>query len=218
MTANGWCTYKVSDVLDRISIPVKPLPNVDYWEIGIRSHGKGVFHKEKTTAYNIGNKRVFEIVPDALILNIVFAWEQAVAKVSEREEGFIASHRFPQFLPKNNLCDIDYILYLLKSAKGKYLLNLASPGGAGRNKTLGQKEFNNLELALPPILEQHKIARILSVWDKVISTTQCLIDNSKQQKKSLMKQLLTCKKRLPGFEREWSFSTFPELYKGQIQH
>lgn len=49
---------------------------------------------------------------------------------------------------------------------------------------------------LPPLPEQRKIAKILSTWDKAISTTERLIDNSKQQKKALMQQLLTGKKRL----------------------
>ena len=40
-------------------------------------------------------------------------------------------------------------------------------------------------------------------WDKAIETVEKLIENSKAQKKALMQQLLTGKRRLPGFEREW---------------
>jgi type I restriction enzyme S subunit len=63
-------------------------------------------------------------------------------------------------------------------------------------------------MPIPPLPEQCKIAQILSTWDKAISTTERLIDNSKQQKKSLMQQLLTGKKRLlddsgKAFEGEW---------------
>ena len=208
MSKNNWVTYKMSDILEPVSLPVDLKSGIDYREIGIRSHGKGIFHKEITDAETIGNKRVFEVTPDALIFNIVFAWEQAVAKTSEKDKGFIASHRFPQYLPKDNLSDIDYLLYLFMSPKGKYLLNLASPGGAGRNKTLGKKAFDNLELKIPTITEQQKIVKILSTWDKAISTTERLIENSTQQQKALMQQLLTGKKRLlddegKRFEDEW---------------
>ncbi len=60
----------------------------------------------------------------------------------------------------------------------------------------------------PPLPEQQKIAKILSTWDNAISTTERLIDNSTQQKKALMQQLLTGKKRLldesgKQFEGEW---------------
>lgn len=62
---------------------------------------------------------------------------------------------------------------------------------------------------LPPLPEQQKIAKILSTWDKAITTTEKLIATSKQQKKALMQQLLTGKNRLlnpetgKAFEGEW---------------
>lgn len=61
---------------------------------------------------------------------------------------------------------------------------------AGAQPNINAKEYSNLELPLPPIPEQRKIAEILSTWDKAISTTERLIDNSKQQKKALMQQLI----------------------------
>ena len=53
----------------------------------------------------------------------------------------------------------------------------------------------NFNFPYPPIEERKKIATILGTWDNAISTTERLIDNSKQQKKALMQQLLTGKKR-----------------------
>jgi type I restriction enzyme, S subunit len=203
MVPNGWQIRTISDLLDRVNKPVTVEPNVKYREIGIRSHCKGIFYKTAVTGKSLGDKRVFQIEPDCFVVNIVFAWEQAVARTTKNELGMIASHRFPMFKPKNNLCDIDYILYLFKTDYGKHLLSLASPGGAGRNKTLGQAEFARLEISAPPVEEQKKIANILSTWDKAISTTEILLNNSHQQKKGLMQQLLTGKKRFSDFSGEW---------------
>ena len=83
---------------------------------------------------------------------------------------------------------------------------------AGAQPNINAKEYGSLELPLPSIQEQRKIAKILSTWDKAISNTELLIDNSKQQKKALMQQLLTGahtqRKRLlddsgKPFEGEW---------------
>jgi type I restriction enzyme S subunit len=52
-------------------------------------------------------------------------------------------------------------------------------------------------------VEEDKIAKILSTWDKTIITTEQLLINSQQQKKALMQQLLTGKKRFSGFSGEW---------------
>ncbi|RUP39153.1 MAG: restriction endonuclease subunit S [Acinetobacter sp.] len=61
---------------------------------------------------------------------------------------------------------------------------------------LGVSRFAELNLLWPPLVEQQKITQILSTWDKAISTTEKLLENSQQQKKALMQQLLTGKKRL----------------------
>lgn len=72
------------------------------------------------------------------------------------------------------------------------------------------KEFSFL---LPPLSEQRKIAKILSTWDKAIATTEKLIETNKQQKKALMQQLLTGKKRFSGFESAWEDKYLNEIAK-----
>ncbi|QMV16009.1 restriction endonuclease subunit S [Vibrio spartinae] len=74
---------------------------------------------------------------------------------------------------------------------------------------ISSKQIKEFSLLLPPLPEQQKIAKILSTWDKVIATTERLIATSQQQKKALMQQLLTGKKRLVNpetglvFEGDW---------------
>ncbi|SDY75125.1 restriction endonuclease subunit S [Nitrosomonas sp. Nm33] len=203
MIPKGWQEKSISELLEKISKPVEVEPDCFYREIGIRSHGKGIFHKDPVMGKILGNKRVFHVEPDCFVVNIVFAWEQAVAKTSSNEVGMIASHRFPMYRARKDRCDVEYILYLFNTKYGKHILELASPGGAGRNKTLGQSEFSRLQLIIPPANEQKKIAQILSTWDKAITATEQLLTNSQQQKKALMQQLLTGKKRFPGFSGEW---------------
>jgi len=201
----GWNILQISEILERISDPIFPEPEENYYQIGIRSHGKGLFHKEPVTGESLGNKRVFRVHPDCFIVNIVFAWEQAVAKTSANEIGMIASHRFPMFRPNNNLCDVDYLTYFFKTPKGKYLLGLASPGGAGRNKTLGQNDFSLLKITLPPTKEQQQIAQILSTWDKAIGNLEALIAAKQKRKKALMQLLLTGNIRFSEFNGEWGY-------------
>jgi type I restriction enzyme S subunit len=88
----------------------------------------------------------------------------------------------------------------------------------GNRQGLNFEQIKSFKLPLPPLPEQRKIAEILSTWDKAISTTERLIDNSKQQKKALMQQLLTGKKRLldesgTPFQGEWEEITLEKLAK-----
>lgn len=128
----GWSNLQISEILERVSDPIFPEPEENYYQIGIRSHGKGLFHKEPVTGESLGNKRVFRVHSDCFIVNIVFAWEQAVAKTSANEIGMIASHRFPMFRPNNNLCDVDYLTYFFKTPKGKYYSGPQNPDSSLR--------------------------------------------------------------------------------------
>jgi restriction endonuclease S subunit len=192
---SDWELKRISDIVQREKKPFKPEPETLYHEIGIRSHCKGIFYKEEVTGASLGNKSVFWIQPNCFVVNIVFAWEHAIAKTTEAEVDMIASHRFPMYKPKKDILDLDYLLYFFKTARGKHLLGLASPGGAGRNKTLGQGEFAKLKIPVPSLEEQKKIVAVLSEADKEIELLQHQIDTLKEQKKGLMQKLLTGKIR-----------------------
>lgn len=188
--AGAWQKRKVSDLLTRSVRPVDVDVEATYQEIGIRSHGKGVFHKELVSGKALGNKRVFWVEQDVFVANIVFAWEQAVAVTSAAENGMIASHRFPMYRAKKRKSDVSFIKYFFLTKKGKELLGIASPGGAGRNKTLGQKDFENLEFLAPEhVEEQFEIARCLSSLDDLITAQSEKIEVLKTHKKGLMQQL-----------------------------
>ena len=187
---DGECSEsKFRELFEKVSDSVDVDENELYRQIGIRSHGKGIFHKSAVSGKSLGNKRVFWIKEDAFVLNIVFAWEQAVAKTTFLEAGMIASHRFPMFKAKDGLADLDYFLRFFLTTRGKFLLELASPGGAGRNKTLGQKAFEELSILHPAIDEQKKIATFLSAVDGRIEGLEKKRDLLKEYKKGLMQKL-----------------------------
>ena len=208
----GWDVYMLGDCLNRVERPVEVKPNELYTQIGIRSHGKGLFYKEPVTGAALGNKAVFWIEPDCFIVNIVFAWEQAIGKTTQSEVGMIGSHRFPMYRPVNDRVDIDYLISYFLTKRGTDILEAASPGGAGRNKTLGQDRFLKSKITLPPIEEQQKIAAILTTQDKVIELKEKHLAEKQRQKKYLMQQLLTGKKRLPGFIGKWKTFGFNEIF------
>ena len=196
-------TVKIRDLVKRIRKPVNVQPDEMYREIGIYSHGKGIFYKKERSGASLGNKSVFWVEPNCFVVNIVFAWEQAIAKTTSAEQGMIASHRFPMYKPIAGQTDLDYLVYFFNTLRGKHLLGLASPGGAGRNKTLGQAAFLDLSIPIPSFSEQRRIAEILGAWDNAIPLTGRLIAARQRRKKALMQQLLTGKRRFGGFVGEW---------------
>lgn len=215
---DAWEQRKLGEMLEKVSAPVELEKELMYKQIGIRSHGKGIFYKESVTGKSIGNKRVFWVEPDSLILNIVFAWEQAVARTTEKEVGMIASHRFPMYRMKRELLDLDFIVHFFLTLKGKQLLESASPGGAGRNKTLGQKEFESLRLKLPSCDEQHKIGEFIDTLDDTITLHQRKLVMLKDTKKGLLQKMFpkdgadVPEIRFPGFNDAWEQRELKEMF------
>lgn len=78
-----------------------------------------------------------------------------------------------------------------------------------------KKDIDNQFVLTPPVAEQKKMAQILSTWDKAISVTEKLLTNSQQQKKALMQQLLTGKKRLglPAGSYEFKITRYGSIPK-----
>ena len=106
----------------------------------------------------------------------------------------------------NTKNETNFVYYSLASTP--ILNRIYSLSKGSTFKEISFEELRKVKLLIPPLPEQQKIAKILSTWDKAISTTERLIDNSTQQKKALMQQLLTGKKRLldesgKRFESEW---------------
>mgnify|MGYP001619401145 FL=1 len=70
-------------------------------------------------------------------------------------------------------------------------LGLISPGGAGRNRVLDKNDFLKLEVTVPRIEEQKRVANILQACDIEITLLTQKLAAFKQQKKGLMQKLLT---------------------------
>jgi len=128
--------------LVRRSVDVKL--NESYPELGIRSFGKGTFHKPAISGVEVGSKRLYWINPGDVVFNNVFAWEGAVAIARKDDNGRVGSHRFITCVPNSELVTAEYINFYFLTEEGLDKLGEASPGGAGRNRTLGLKKLDTI--------------------------------------------------------------------------
>lgn len=103
----------------------------------------------------------------------------------------------------------NYFLFLIvQTNKFNYITNIST---GTRMPRADWDIVSNYPILLPPLAEQEKIAEILTLWDKAIEQTKELIAYKEKQKKGLMQNLLTGKKRLHGFTDKWKTITLGEV-------
>lgn len=102
-----------------------------------------------------------------------------------------------------------FVFYALQAPSVQRQVELNTIGQAVKGINIA--EVRKLKIFHPPRNQQTKIVQILSTWDQAIAATERLLEKSRLRKKGLMQQLLTGKKRLPGFEGEWESVPLREL-------
>lgn len=134
--------------------PVKIDTASSYPEIGIRSFGKGTFHKPNLSGWEVGSKKLYQVQAGDLLLNNVFAWEGAVAVVQPEDGGRVGSHRFIACVPKKKVVTANFLRFYFLTQEGLEKIGLASPGGAGRNRTLGLEKLEAIAVPVPSFEKQ----------------------------------------------------------------
>jgi len=134
-----------------------------------------------------------------LVFNMMRAWQGAIGTV--RTEGMVS----PAYIvaEPNNLVDPLFMDYFMRTTRMVNMLHKQSYGVTDFRLRLYWDSFAKIDCVLPPIAEQQKIGKVIDIQNKIIELKEKLLAEKQRQKKYLMQQLLTGKKRLPGFNGEW---------------
>ncbi len=164
---DGADSRPLGEVAPLVRRPVEVELDGEYPELGVRSFGKGTFHKPVLTGADVGNKRLFEIHSGDLLFNIVFAWEGAIAVPGEKDHQRVGSHRFLTCVPEPDLATATFLRYYLLSPEGLHKIGAASPGGAGRNRTLGIKKAEQITVPVPPLDAQRAFDKLCTLVEEI---------------------------------------------------
>lgn len=138
-----------------------------YPELGIRCFGKGTFHKQPLTGLEVGTKTLYQIKAGDLMFSNVFAWEGAIAVAKEEDNNRYGSHRFISCVVDKDLALAEFLCFHFLTEKGMIDINLASPGGAGRNKTLGLDKLMKIKVPVPDVDEQREFVALLHQIEEI---------------------------------------------------
>lgn len=143
-----------------------------------------------------------------LVFNMMRAWQGAIGTV--RTTGMVS----PAYIvakPNDKVYPL-FMDYYTRTPQMINQINRQSYGVTDFRKRLYWDSFIPIGCILPPVAEQQKIAAILTTQDKVIELKEKRLAEKQRQKKYLMQQLLTGKKRLPGFNGAWKVDRLSKLF------
>ena len=138
--------------------------------------------------------------------DLLFAWSGTVGssfgpRIWRGETGVLNQHIF-KVSPFSKMLSSPYALRLLESAASH--IASQSHGFKASFVHVKKRDLEKIVAAFPPCQEEQKrICEALAVIDAYLDATEAEVNKKRDIKQAAMQELLTGKRRLPGFEGEW---------------
>lgn len=176
--------------------------NVEYWNGDIpwvsssdlREGDIRKIHIDRYITKNALRKSATQLCPAGAVLVVS---RVGVGKIAVAEKELCTSQDF------TNIVCTDYNNYFLAYSLLPVMKELARDAQGTSIKGVTTSDIKNLKIGFPLCAEQDGIVETLLDVDKLIDSLEKLIAKKKAIKQGAMQELLTGKKRLPGFKQEW---------------
>lgn len=212
MVPNGWSKKELGDIAHITAGGTPSREKIEYWANGtipwIRTTEvqNCVLNLNDTKEFitELGLKKSSaKLVPAGSILLAMIGQGKTRGQVALLNFEASTNQNCAVIILNEDNDPVFYFNYLLSQYE-----NIRGASNSAGQSNLSGALVKAIKVPVPPYFEQQKIAQILSTWDQAISATEKLLENSQQQKKAFMQQLLTGKKRLLDengvkFSDEW---------------
>lgn len=209
-----WTMKRVGDCIEEyreISNDIQSFPVYSSSRKGLVLQSE-YYDQKKTEETNLG----YKIVPNGYVTYRHMSDDDVFHfNINQTGGAILVSSEYPVFTSANGVAIGFLIPALNDTVRFRYFCRTQKLGGTRTRLYL--KNLSQYRLSVPCFQEQQKIAAILTTQDKVIELKEKRLVEKQRQKKYLMQQLLTGKKRLPGFSGEWTdeeLSNFCEFVGG----
>lgn len=188
----GWQAARFKDVM-RLEERREPIdPKRIYKLLGVRWYGNGAFLREEREGEGLSAQHIYPVRSGDVIYNRLFAWKGSFGLVGDDLAGCHVSNEFPLFAAQLDRVDPQFLLRILQHPRTAERADAFSTGttSISRNR-LGEDDFLQFPLNLPPLAEQRAIADVLGAVEAAIRKTEALIGNIAHAKHATMRELLT---------------------------
>ncbi|EHK5445199.1 restriction endonuclease subunit S [Escherichia coli] len=216
MLPTGWQKLSLEKCLNIEARKAYIQDNQEYDLVTVKRSRGGVIRREHLKGKDISVKSQFYIKEGDFLISKRQIVHGACGLVPKELSGSIVSNEYCVLIGKSGFY-LPYMEFLSESLYFQQTCFHSSIGVHIEKMIFKLDSWFKWPFNIPPLSEQKRIVKILSTWDEAISVTEKLLTNSQQQKKALMQQLLTGKKRLLDengvrFSGEWVYLTFDNAF------
>ena len=216
MLPTGWQKLSLEKCLNIEARKAYIQDNQEYDSVTVKRSRGGVIRREHLKGKDISVKSQFYIKEGDFLISKRQIVHGACGLVPKELSGSIVSNEYCVLTGKSGFY-LPYMEFLSESLYFQQTCFHSSIGVHIEKMIFKLDSWFKWPFNIPPLSEQKRIVKILSTWDEAISVTEKLLTNSQQQKKALMQQLLTGKKRLLDengvrFSGEWVYLKFDNAF------
>ena len=197
-----WEVVKLGKIGDLIGGGTPSTKNEEFWNGNIPWISSSDLNENNIYDISISrfiNEQAIKNSATKLIPNksILIVSRVGVGKIAINNKPLCTSQDFQSLILKK-----DNHIFLAYKIKNEIQKLIACNQGTSI-KGFVKEDLSNLQIPLPPLKEQEKIAEILTTWDEAITKQTELLEAKELQKKALMQKLLSGEVRFDGFSDKW---------------
>jgi type I restriction enzyme S subunit len=182
---NGWQTVQLGDVLKRVKSELAIDDSVTYKQVTVRLWNKGVILRGEQEGVAIKTKRQFYVKTGQLLMSRIDVRHGAIGLVPKELDGAIVSNDFWVYdFDENQI----YPEFLTLYVKTPGFIEDANRTSSGTTKRIRAEEtaFLNINIPLPPLIEQRRIVAHIESLAARVKEAQRLREEADYEINSLL--------------------------------
>lgn len=215
---NDWVVRKLDDIsiVDPESLGGWTNPDYKFNYISLEDVDFGVLKNYSELFFRVAPSRARRVIQQKdILISTVRPNLKSHLYIKNPVKDFICSTGFAVLRCRHSEINAEYVFnqffYSIINSQIETIITGSNYPG------INSKEVRKLQIPMPPDEnEQTAIASTLSDFDSLIASLQKQIDKKKNIKQGAMQELLTGKRRLPGFQSKWRRAIIKKLLQMPI--
>jgi len=181
----------LGDVLRRTDRFERRYDDIEYPFAGTYSFARGIFVRPRRLGSTFGLPKIQRIKEGDFVYCKIMAWEGAFGVVPKEADGCVLSGAFVVYEVDRKRVDIDFLDFFVKVSSNWQKIGSRSSGTNVRRQSLHPEQFEKVEVLLPSLKEQQRIAERLREVVAKIDEARALRNDARSETHALLESSLS---------------------------